>query len=135
VEQNTAHTFNLLICLTPNNILNTPCVYIYKMPIQPDDNKYYDFEELFFEKNCDVNIIITSFFTKYNEDIKGDTEYITDRIKKLIEEDRNYLMRRINENGQGFLDIVGKISYIRHYVIPEKNNGKEYYIYCINSFI
>ncbi len=105
------------------------------MPIHPDDNKYYDFEELFFEKNCDVNIIITSFFTKYKEDIKGDTEYITDKIKKLIEEDRNYLMRRINGNGQGFLDIVGKISYIRHYVIPEKNNGKEYYLYCINSFI
>jgi hypothetical protein len=31
--------------------------------------------------------------------------------------------------------VIGKISYVRHYVIPEKNNGKEYYIYCINSFI
>ena len=104
------------------------------MPINPDDNKYYDFEELFFEKNCDVDIIITNFFTKYKEDIKGDTEYITYKIKKLIEEDRNYLMQ-INGNGQHYLNRVGKISYIKHYVIPEKNNGKEYYVYCINSFI
>jgi hypothetical protein len=63
------------------------------MPIHADDNKYYDFEELFFEKNRDVDSIITSFFTKYKEDIKGDTEYITYKIKKLIEKDRNYLMR------------------------------------------
>ena len=69
------------------------CIYIYKMPIHADDNKYYDFEELFFEKNRDVDSIITSFFTKYKEDIKGDTEYITYKIKKLIEKDRNYLMR------------------------------------------
>ena len=32
------------------------------MPIQHDDNKYYDFEELFVEKNCDIDIIINSFF-------------------------------------------------------------------------
>ena len=104
------------------------------MPINPDDKKYYDFEELFFEKNCDVDTIITSFFTKYKQDIKGDTEYITYKIKKLVEEDRNYLMR-INGNGEDILNRVGKVSYIKHYVIPEKNNGKEYYIYSINSFI
>ena len=104
------------------------------MPIQKDDNKYYDFEELFFEKNCDIDMIITNFFMKYKEDIKGDTEYITYKINKLIEEDRNYLMR-INGEDQDPLNRIGKISYIRHYVIPEKNNGKEYYIYCINSFI
>ena len=104
------------------------------MPIQTYDNKYYDFEELFFEKNCDNDSIITSFFTKYQEDIEGDTEYITYKIKKLIEEDRNFLMR-INGNGQDSLNRIGKVSYIRHCVIPEKNNGKEYYIYCINSFI
>ena len=104
------------------------------MPIKQTDNKYYDFEELFFEKNRDVDIIITSFFTKYKDDVKGDTEYITYKIKKLIEEDRNYLMR-INGNGQDPLNRIGKISYINHYVIPEKNNGKEYYLYCINSFI
>jgi hypothetical protein len=104
------------------------------MPIHADDNKYYDFEDLDFEKNCDVDSIITRFFTKYREEIKGDTEYITYKIKKLIEEDRNYLMK-INGNGQDPLNRIGKISYIRHDVIPEKNNGKEYYIYCINSFI
>ena len=93
---------------------------------------HYDFE-LFFERNCDVNIIITSFFTKYKEDIKGDTEYITYKIKKKIEEDRNYL--KIFNNGKNGNILVGKISYIKHYVIPEQNNGKEYYIYCINSFI
>jgi hypothetical protein len=104
------------------------------MPINSDDNKYYDFEELFFSKNCDIDTIITSFFTKYKEDIKEDTEYITYKIKKLIEFDRNYLIR-INENGQDKLNRIGKISYITHDVIPEKNNGKENYIYCINSFI
>jgi hypothetical protein len=103
------------------------------MPIN-SDNKYYDFEELFFEKNCDVDTIITRFFTKYKEDIKGDIEYIIYKIKQLIEEDRNYLMR-INGNGQDPLNRIGKISYIKHYVIPEQNNGKEYYVYCIHSFI
>ena len=33
-------------------------LYIYKMPVHTDDNKY-----------CDVDTIITSFFTKYKEDI------------------------------------------------------------------
>ena len=104
------------------------------MPIQHDDNKYYDFEELFFEKNCDIDIIINRFFTKFKEDIIGDTEYITYKIKKLIEEDRKFLMR-INGNGQDYLKRIGKVSYLRHYIIPEQNNGKDYYIYCINSFI
>ena len=104
------------------------------MPIQPDDNKYYDFEELFFEKNCDIDIIINSFFTKFKGDIRGDTETITYRIKQLIEEDRTFL-RGINGNGQDYLNRIGKVTYIRHYVIPEQNNGKEYYVYCINTFI
>ena len=69
------------------------------MPINADDNKYYDFERLFFEKKRDVDDVITSFFTKYKDDIKGDTEYITYKIKKLIEEDRNFIIR-INGNGQ-----------------------------------
>jgi hypothetical protein len=42
---------------------------------------------------------------------------------------------RINGNGQDPLNRIGKISYIRHDVIPEQNNGKEYYVYCVNSFI
>jgi hypothetical protein len=104
------------------------------MPINQDDNKYYDFERLFFDKNRDVDDVLTSFFTKYKDDIKGDTEYISYKIKKLVEEDRHHLMR-INENREDILNPVGKVSYIRHYVIPEKNNGKEYYIYSINSFI
>jgi hypothetical protein len=104
------------------------------MPIQPDDNKYYDFEELFFEKKCDIDIIINNFFTKFKADIIGDTETITYRIKKLIEEDRKFLMG-INGNGQDYLNRIGKVTYIRHYVIPEQNNGKEYYVYCINTFI
>ncbi len=103
------------------------------MPINTD-NKYYDFEELFFEKNCDITYIINKFFMKYEEYIKGDKEYITYKIKKLIEEDRNYL-NRINGEGQDPLNRIGKISYIKHYVIPEDNNGKEFYVYCIHSFI
>ena len=31
--------------------------------------------------------------------------------------------------------IIGKVNYLRHYVIPEQNNNKEYYVYCINTFI
>ena len=116
------------------NYLKDNIYYKYIMPINSDDNKYYDFEELFFEKNCDFDSIITSFFMKYKDDIKGDTEYITYKINKLIEEDRNFLIR-INGNGQDHMNRIGKVSYIKHYVIPEKNNGKEYYIYCINSFI
>lgn len=104
------------------------------MPIMADDNNYYDFEELFFEKKCDVDIILNNFFTKYKEDIKCDTEHITYRIKKLIEKDRNTLIR-IKESGQDRLNRIGKISYIKHDVIPEQNNGREYYIYCVNSFI
>jgi hypothetical protein len=100
------------------------------MPIDMKDNKY-DFENLFFEKNCDVDIVINNFFTKYKENIKGDVEYITYRIKKLIEEDRKYLLSIYDEKK----NMIGKISYLRHYVIPEQNNGKEYYVYCINSFI
>ena len=98
------------------------------------DNKHYDFEELFFEKDCDIDSIINSFFMKHKENIKGDNEYITFKIKKLIEEDRNFLTR-INGNGQDYLNRIGKASYIKHFVIPEQNNGKDHYVYCINSFI
>ena len=103
------------------------------MPIQADDNRYYDFEELFFEKDCDVNDIIHNFFMKYKE-IVGDKEYITYKIKKLIETDRQYLID-MNKTQLFWMNRIGKISYIKHYVIPEQNNGKEYYVYCINSFI
>lgn len=103
------------------------------MPIQAEDKTYYDFEEIFFEKDCDIDNIINNFFIKY-EEIKGDKEYIIYKIKKLIAEDRNFL-NRINGEGQDLLNRIGKVSYLRHYVIPEQNNGKEYYVYCINSFI
>ena len=87
----------------------------------------------FFEKGCDIDSIINNLFVKY-EEIKGDTEYITYKIKKRVEEDRIFL-NRINGEGQHPLNIMGKVSYLKHYVIPEQNNGKEYYVYCINSFI
>jgi hypothetical protein len=104
------------------------------MPISKDDNTYYDFEELYFEKGRDIDIIINNFFLKYKDVIKGDKEYITYNIKKLINEDRDLLMI-INGDGQDVYNRVGKVSYIKHYVIPEQNNGKKYYVYCINSFI
>ena len=103
------------------------------MPIQKEDNKYYDFEEIFFEKNCDVDNIINIFFSKYKE-IIGDKEYISYKIKKLVEEDRNFL-NRLNDKDPDPLNRIGKVSYLKHYVIPEQNNNKEYYVYCINSFI
>jgi hypothetical protein len=102
------------------------------MPID-SENKYYDFEELNFEANCDIDNIINNFFSKYNE-IKGDYEYITYKIKKIIEDDRRFLMS-INGQGQDILNRIGKISFVKHYVIPEQNNGKEFYVYSIHSFI
>ena len=103
------------------------------MPVQRDDNKYYDFEELIFEKDCDVDSIINNFFIKYQE-IKGDKEYITYKIKQLIAEDRKFV-NELNSNGQNPFNRIGTTSYLRHHVIPEQNNCKEYYIYCITTFI
>ena len=40
------------------------------MPIQAEDKKYYDFEEILFEKCCDIDSIINNLFIKY-EEIKG----------------------------------------------------------------
>lgn len=102
------------------------------MPLTPD-NKYYDFEELYFEKNCNVDEIIINFFSKYKDIIKGDVEYISYKIKKTVICDRNNLMR-INGDGN-YLNRIRKNSFIKHVVIPEKNNNNEYYIYSINSFI
>lgn len=42
---------------------------------------------------------------------------------------------RINENGQNYLNRIGKVSYLRNFVILEQNNGTDYYVYCINLFI
>ena len=80
------------------------------MPIAKDNKTYYDFEEIFFENDCDINSIINNFFIKYAE-IKGDKEYITYKIKKLIEEDINFL-NIINSNGQGPFNRIGKFSYL-----------------------
>ncbi len=103
------------------------------MPIDSENN-YYDFEELFFESGCDVDNIINNFFSKYNDIIKGDREYIIYKIKKTIEDDRQFLMR-INGDGKDYLNRIGKCSFVKHYVIPEQNNGKEFYVYSIHSFI
>jgi hypothetical protein len=103
------------------------------MPLN-SENKYYDFEELFFEKNCNIDDIIINFFSKYQNIIKGDTEYIIYKIKKIINDDRKILME-LNGDGKDLWNRVGKISYVKHYVSPDQNNGKEYYIYCIHSFI
>ena len=98
------------------------------------ENKYYDFEELYFEKNCNIDDIIINFFSKYKDIIMGDKEYITYKIKKTIDDDRKTLMK-INGDGKDYLNRIGKQNFIKHDVIPEQNNGKEYYIYSINSFI
>ena len=104
------------------------------MPIDSDDKKYYDFEKLFFESGCDIDNIINNFFSKYNDVIKGDKEYITYKIKKTIEHDRRFLMS-INGDGKDIMNRIGKVSYVRHDVIPDLNNGKEFYVYSIHSFI
>jgi len=102
------------------------------MPVD-EKKSAYDFEKLYFEKDKDVDIIINSFFEHFDE-IKGEKEYIKYKIKKTIEHDRRCLME-INGKGEDILNRKGKISYVKHDVIPEENNGKEYYIYCVNTFI
>jgi hypothetical protein len=94
--------------------------------------KRFDFE-LIFEKDCDVDSVISDFF-KNNDTIKGDNEYITYKIKKVVDEDRNFLTG-VNEMVRDNINKIGKFSYLKHYVIPEQNNGVEYYTYRINSFI
>jgi len=37
--------------------------------------------------------------------------------------------------GQDPMNQIGKVIYVNHDVIPDLNNGKEYYVYQINSFI
>lgn len=104
------------------------------MPIPLESfNKKYDFE-LFFEKDCDIDSIINGFFMNHDNEIKGDKNEIIHKIKKLIEEDRT-ILNYINGDGQDYLNRIGKYSYIRHAVFAEENNGKQYYVYCINSFI
>jgi hypothetical protein len=94
--------------------------------------KLFDFE-LIFEKDCDVDNVISEFF-KNNDTIKGDKEYITYKIKKIVDEDRKFLTG-VNEIVQDHLNKIGKFSFLKHHVIPEQNNGNEYYTYRINSFI
>lgn len=104
------------------------------LPQTQTHEKKYDFEELFFEKNSNIDEIIINFFSKHKDVIKGDIEYISHRIKKIIDGDRKTLMS-INGDGKDYLNRIGKQTLIKHEVIPEINNGKEYYIYSINSFI
>jgi len=98
------------------------------------DKNYYDFEQLYFEKNCDIDKIITTFFSKHDDVIKGDIEYIIYKIKKTIKNDRK-ILTEINGDGKDILNRIGKSSLIKHHVIPENNNNKEYYMYLINTFI
>ena len=95
---------------------------------------YYDFERLIFEADCNIDNIINNFFSKFNDEIKGDKEYISYKIKQTIASGRKFLTD-INGNGQDPFNRIGKVSYLRHDVIPELNNGKEHYIYQIHSFI
>lgn len=104
------------------------------MPIQATTTPRFDFEELFFYKDCNVDAILRAFFAKYRDVIIGDTEYITYKINRLITEDRNCLLH-MRANQQDPFHRVGKTSYIQHPVIPEDNNGKEYYVYCIHTFL
>ena len=91
----------------------------------------YDFEELYFETGCDTDAIIANFFSKY-ENIKGDKEYITYQIKKTVDNDRKKVLQRRETDNT--IPINGLRSFVKHYVIPEQNNNKEYYTYSINSF-
>ncbi len=103
------------------------------MPIYSYDKIYYYFEDFYFEANCYIYNVIYNFFSKYNE-IIGHKEYIAYKIKKQIASDRKILMD-MNGQGQDPMNRIGKVSYVSHDVIPDLNNGKEYYVYQINSFI
>jgi hypothetical protein len=94
---------------------------------QQTTNFYYNFEQLYFYNNCDIDTVINNFFVKYNN-IKGDKEYITYEIKNIVKQDLSLLQKLGHTN-------IGKTSYIRHKVIPEHNNNEPYFIYCINTYI
>ena len=56
-------------------------------------------------------------------------------ITKMSVKETNYSLKK-----PGFQVLILKhfmkgFKFLKHYVIPEQNNGKEYYVYCINSFI
>lgn len=107
------------------------------MPIEDyTGNKKYDFEEIILTKDCDIDGILNNFFTKHKEVIHSgeDIEYIKYKIKQVNKEDARY-MEILNESMCNIMNMVGKMSYVKHYVIPELNNGKEYYVYCIHTFI
>ena len=80
------------------------------MPIELTDNKYhdFDFEELYFEKNCDIDNIINCFFSKYKNDINDvNLVKIICDIKNLIKKDRKLLME-LNGDGQYPFNRIGK---------------------------
>jgi len=52
------------------------------MSINQINSKKYDFNKMVFMPNSDIDLIISNFFTKHKDYIKGDKEYITYKIKK-----------------------------------------------------
>lgn len=100
--------------------------------------KKYDFERMIFKNDCNVDTIINNFFAKYKETINCESQYddIICDIKQVIQENRTALseMKYDDENCSCNYP-VAKVRYVKHHVNPELNNGKLYYVYCINTFV
>jgi hypothetical protein len=98
------------------------------MPIEDLMNDKHDFEMLYFEKDRNVDETIANFFL--SNDIVGDKEYITYKIKQVVDNVRQSLY-----NNTLPLNICGKTVFLKHKIIPEQNNNREYYTYCLHVFI
>ena len=96
------------------------------MPIIENAN-YYDFRQIVFREHDDVDEVIYNFFRDYDGIINGDKAYVTYEIKTIVRNERQYLKLSQSVN-------KGTIKFLRHLVIPEQNNNKGYYTYCINVF-
>ena len=59
------------------------------MPFDTDDKMYYDFEA-----DCNIDNIVNNFFSKFNDEIKGDKEYISYKINTLINKKTPFVKER-----------------------------------------
>lgn len=102
-------------------------------------SKKHDFERIIFKNDCDVDEIINRFFMKYGETINcelEDYDNIICDIKQVVQEDRISLSEmKCNDENCDHNHPVAKVRYIKHCVNPELNNGKLYYVYCIDTFV
>ena len=100
-----------------------------------ENNKNYDFDEIYFKTNCNIDEVIDNFFIT-NYTIIGDKEYVKNKMKKYVMKTRlEILERQKNQSTDCILKCHGLHRFLQHNVISEDNNNKDFYIYSINVFV